>query len=163
MPSRALRLRPVKSEKEEISWSNLIQDASTTQTIDIVDAVNSPTTAGEVEIGDTVRSVYFEFHFSPEVITTAKVIHWRVLKNPNGLISFGSPATYDPTAKKHILKRGMEMLPRDLAIVFKRIFVLRIPPRLSRFGDGDKLQFQYICTSTEGIDACGIAIYKHFS
>ncbi len=159
--SRALALRPVKSEKEEITWSNLIQDASSTQNITIVSAVNSPTTAGQVEIGDTVSSVFFEFNIAAQVITNPKVVHWVVEKLPS-LGTGTDPSIYDAANKKQVLKRGMEMLPKDVGTVFKRIFVVRIPPRLRRFADGDQLNFRYKASSTETINNCGIAIYKHF-
>ncbi len=159
---RSLALRPVHSEKEEITWSNLSQNASATQTITIVDAVNSPTTAGQVEIGATVRSIFFEINIAAETITNAKVVHWLVQINPQGLIG-QTPSVYDSTGKSHILKRGMEMLPKDVGTVFKRIFVVRIPPRLRRMSDGTSIEFRYIASSTETINCCGIAIYKQFN
>ncbi len=160
---RSLNLRPVKSEKEEISWSNLAQDASSTKQVIIIAATDSPTTAGQVEIGDTVKWIYFEFHFSAEVATNTKVVHWNVSKVPSGVSQMENiPSVYDTVVKRFILKRGMEMLPKDVATVFKRIFVVRIPPRMSRMGDGDEIQFRYIVSSTETINACGIAVYKHF-
>ncbi len=161
---RALRNRPVHSEKEEITWSNLAQNASATKQVDIITAVDSPTTAGQVEIGATVKWIYFEFHFSPEVITNTKVIHWLIQKVPSGVSQMEStPSTYDTVVKRFVLKRGMEMLVKDAGTVFKRIFVVKIPPRLSRMGDADQIQFRYICSSTETINACGIAIFKQFT
>ncbi len=161
--ARFAKLRPVKSEKEEITWSDLAINASTVQRKAIVTAVDSPTTAGQVEIGDTVSSVYFEFHFSAQVVTNPKVIHWTIQKVPAGIAAMKqTPSTYDEKVKRFIFKRGMEMLPASQSTVFKRIFVVRIPPRFKRFGDGDLLEFSYISTSTETINACGIAIYKHF-
>ncbi len=163
MVSRGLGLRPVKSEKEEITWTNLSQDASTQVNIDIIAATNSPTTAGQIEIGDTVKSVYFEFHFSAETTTAAKVVHWTIQKLPAGVAAMQNvPSVYDSVVKRFILKRGMEMLVRDQATVFKRTFVVRIPPRIRRFGDGDRLVFSYIATSANTQNACGIAIYRHF-
>ncbi len=160
---RFARLRPVKSEKEETTWSNLAQNASAIQNITIINAVDSPTTAGQIEIGDTVSSVYFEFHFSAQVVTNPKVIHWTIQKLPSGVTAMqNTPSVYDSAVKRFIFKRGMEMLPADTSTVFKRIFVVRIPPRFKRFGDGDQLRFSYICSSTETINACGIAVYKHF-
>ncbi len=162
--NRALSLRPVHSEKQEITWSNLAQNASTVQQIDIVSATEAPSAADEITIGATVKWIYFEFHFSAETLTSPKVIHWIVQKVPSGVAQMESvPSVYDTTVKKFIFKRGMEMLPSDAGTVFKRILVVRIPPRYSRFGDGDQIQFRYICSSSETINACGIAIYKQFS
>ncbi len=162
MSSRALRLRPVHSEKNEQTWSNLAQNAGTQQNIDLAKAVKDPTADREVAIGATIRAIYFEFHFSAETLTNPKVIHWAVNKVPAGISVGIDPTLYDQTAKRFIFKRGMEMLPKASATVFKRIFVVRIPPRHSRMGDGDLLRFSYKCSSTETINACGIAIFKSF-
>ncbi len=158
---RGLSLRPVKSEKEEITWSNLAQNNSTTTEIVIAIGTDNPTTASQVEIGDTVKSVFFEFNIAAETITNPKVLHWLVEKIPS-LGTGNDPSIYDAVNKKQILHRGMEMLPKDVATVFKRIFVVKIPPRLRRIGDGDKIVYRYKTSSTETINNCGIAIYKHF-
>ncbi len=158
---RALALRPVHSEKEEITWSNLVQDASSTINISIVASAENPTATGQVEVGATVRSVFFEFNIAAEDISVPKVVHWLVEKLPS-LGTGSDPSIYDAVNKKQILKRGMEMLPKDVSTVFKRIFVIRIPPRLRRFADGDKLNFRYKASSTSTINNCGIAIFKSF-
>ncbi len=160
---RFTRLHPVKSEKEEIAWSNLGQDASTTIVVPIVTGVDSPTTAGTVEIGATVSSIYFEFNLVADTTTTVKIFHWQVVKSPHA--DYAEIAnSYDTDHKNQILKRGMEMLPKaTTAVQTKRIFVVRIPPRLRRIADGDVIQFRYQCTSAETINCCGIAIYKHFN
>ncbi len=161
MPSRAMSLRPVKSEKEEVTFSNLASDASSSVNIDIIDAVNSPTTAGQIEIGDTVKWVFCELNFSAEVVTNTKIIHWFISKHPFGT-AISTPSTYDQTSKRFILKRGMEMLPKAVGTTIKRIFVLKIPPRMRRFGDSDQLVLSYVATSAETVNVCGIFIYKHF-
>ncbi len=158
---QALRNRPVKSEKEEITWSNLVADLGAGIQIPIITAVNSPTTAGEIEIGDTVRTVFLEFNFSAETITNTKIIHWYIMKVPAG-ITPGSASIYDVDTKRHVLKRGMEMTPKSVNTIIKRIVVLKIPRGLSRFGDGDKLILQVNASLTETMNFCGIAIYRHF-
>ncbi len=159
MPRNPFALRPVHSEKQEISWSNLAQNASTTQTVPIIAVAENPTATGQINIGSTVRSVFFEFNIAAEQITEAKVLHWIIEKVP-GLGTGSDPVVYDAVNKKQILKRGMEMLPKDVSTVFKRVFVLRIPPRLRRFGDGDTLNYKYKSSSTTTINNCGIAIFK---
>ncbi len=161
MPFRR-NLRPIKSEKHEQTWSNLAQDASSAITIPIADAKKDPTASTEIEIGDHIKWIYFEFHFAAQTTTSPKVIHWWVSKRPFSTAS-GSPAVYDQVDKRMILKRGMEMLPSDLATVFKRIFVVKVPRGMQRFGDTDELEFKYICSSAETINACGIAIFRAYS
>ncbi len=162
--SRRNRLRPINSVKQEITWSNLGQNAGTTITIDLVTGVDPAGTniAGEVETGSAVHSVYVEMHFSAAQTGNANVIHWKIEKIP-ALLTPTIPSLYFQTDRKHILKRGMEMLPVNVATVFKRIFVVRIPRGISRFGDGDKLTLTYIASSTQTINACGFAIYKRYA
>ncbi len=160
---RGLALRPVQSEKHEITWSNLAQNASTVQTIQIAEGLNASvaSAANQVPTGATVKAIYFEFHFSAQVTTNPKVIHWQIGKEPFET-DLSIPSTYFNSDKRFIFKRGMEMLPSDQSTVFKRIFVVRIPPKFRRIGQNDKLVFSYIASSTETINACGIAIYKAF-
>ncbi len=161
MPSRAMSLRPVHSEKKETSWSNLGQNASTTISINLAFGKQAADVdaATDVITGSTVRWIYFEFHFAASTITSPKVIHWQIVKRPfNTTISI--PSTYNSADKRFVIRRGMEMLPKDVATVFKRVFVVKIPPRMRRIGDQDVIQFQYIASSAESINACGIAIYK---
>ncbi len=154
-------LHPIKSEKEEVSFSNLIQNASTTKTVDIITATDSPTTAGQVEIGDTVNSIFCELNFSAENITNTKIIHWMILKLRTGQV-IATPSAYDPTIKRQILKRGMEMLPKDVGTTIKRVFVIKLPRSIKNFQDGDKLQFGYVATATDTINTCGFFIFRHY-
>ncbi len=156
-----MAIRPVKSEKEEVNFQNLSVNAGTAQTIAVITALDSPTTAGGVEIGDTVGTIFCEINFSPETVTSTKIVHWWISKRPFGTVS-GNPSSYDQSDKRFIFKRGMEMLPKDVGTTIKRIFTIRLPPRFRRFGDGDKLEFKYIASSTETINVCGIFIFKHF-
>ncbi len=163
--NRFSKMHPVKSEKEELTWSNLAQDAGTAQiNIEIAEAADNPTAPGKVEVGDTINAIYFEFHFAAETITNPKVIHWTISKVPAGATSMvNSPNTYDSNIKRFVLKRGMEMLPKNVSTVFKRVFVVRLPPRIKRMASADQVMFSYQCSSTETINACGIAIFRHFS
>ncbi len=157
------RLRPINSEKKEITWSNLAQDASTVKTITIYEGVQSADVnlATEVEVGSKVFSVYFEFHFAPQVITSPKVIHWQIQFVPEGMTA-SVPSTYNAGDKSYIIKRGMEMLPADVGTVFKRIFVVKIPRAYQRIKVNTDLVLTYVCSSTETINACGIGIFKAF-
>ncbi len=161
MPFRR-SLRPVKSEKHEIVFSNLSADPSGPVVIDVISAVETPSTPTEIEIGSTVRSVFFEINFGAQTASVPKIIHWFVAKKPFNT-SVSNPSTYDQTSKRFVLKRGMEMLPVDAGTVTKRIFVIKIPPRMRRFGDTDKLVLVYQATSTELANICGFMIYKEFN
>ncbi len=166
---KAMSLRPVKSEKHEDTWSNLGENASSVKSIELIDtASGEPATANEVEVGSKVRSIYIEFNLNGvDNSGTVQVFHWQIYKNPSGAFSILDPASYDTAFKKHILKRGMEMLPEiplgsGGTVQTKRVFVVRIPPRMNRFGEADKLVLSYKSTSSSGINFCGIAIFKEF-
>ncbi len=156
---------PVKSNKHELTWSNLGQDAGTAAiTINIAKGTDAAdlNTADEVGIGDRLTSVYFEFHFSPAQTGNVNVIHWQI-----GYANFGqvlpNPNAYQDPRRSQIIKRGMEMLPQNVATVYKRIFVIKIPKKYLRQRDSSTLVFMYQASSTQTINACGIAIYKSFS
>jgi len=170
--SRALSIRPVNSEKHEVTNTSLAQNASTTQELEIIEGINVLTgIADQVTIGSTVKSVYIEFNLNGVNNSGAsQVFHWMVIKNPSGELETADldPALYNQKVKRHILKRGMEMLPEvpldsGGTIQTKRIFVVKIPPRMRRFGQGDRLEFVYKSTSASGINLCFLAIYKAFS
>ncbi len=160
MPFR--RGRPIiHTDKHEISWSNLVQDASTVDSTQLATGTDPANVnlAHEVVRGAKITSIYFEFHFSAETVTNPKVIHWTIEVAPSGM-SLGAPNTYYNDSRAYVIKRGMEMLPRDVSTIFKRIFVVRIPPIYQRMKKNQDIQFRYICSSAEAINACGIAIYK---
>ncbi len=164
---RALSLRPVTSLKHENNWIFLAQNASSQQNVVQISAVESPVAATDVDIGSIVKSIFIEFNLSGVNNSGAsQVFHWFIMKVPAGLTP-PSAATYQSDQKKFILKRGMEMLPEipldsGGTVQTKRVFVVKIPPRLRRFDDGDQLQLRYISTSASAINFCGISIFKEF-
>ncbi len=159
--------RPIiVSQKHENAWSNIGQNASSAIKVVIAKATEyqnlGTATPEEVAIGSRVGALYLEFHFSAETITNTKVIHWQVVKEPFNT-NPTNPILYNQDNKRFIFKRGMEMLPKDVATVFKRIVVVRIPPKFRRMGQNDQITFQYQCSLTETINACGISIYKEYT
>ncbi len=169
MPSfrRALAIRPVTSLKHEVTVTNLSQNASSGITVTQIIATESPVTATDIDIGSIVKSIFIEFNVNGvDNSGVAQVIHWLVMKIPAGLAT-ASANTYQSDQKKFILKRGMEMLPEiplgsGGTVQTKRIFVVKIPPRLRRFDDGDTLVLKYQSTSSSGINFCQIGIFKEF-
>ncbi len=166
MPFRNRRIRPiVKTDKHEVTWTFLAQNASAVQSVVLVTGVATADadTGTEVEVGNHVKSIYFEFHFSPQVITNPKVIHWEILLRPQGVVPTSStPSLYYQDGRNLIIKRGMEMLPASAGTVYKRVFVVRIPRKAQRIGENDQINFRYICSSAETINTCGIAIFKEW-
>ncbi len=167
-------MRPINSQKHEGTWSNLGQNASTSQSIVVIKAQERGTigtaTPEEVAIGSKVNSVYFEFNLNGvDNSGAAAVFHWIIFKNPNNTIgTTPDPLLYNQDIKSKILKRGMEMLPEiplgsGGTVQIKRIFVVRIPRGLSRFAQNDRLQLVYRSTSASGVNFCGITIFKEYT
>ncbi len=134
----------------------------------LIEGADTPTLANQVEVGAVIKWIYIEFNLNGvDNSGTVQVFHWMIFKNPSNIYSgaFIDPATYNQTQRKFILKRGMEMLPEiplgsGGTVQTKRIFVLKLPPRLRRFGENDRLQLHYKSTSASGVNFCGIFIYK---
>ncbi len=166
---RRTSLSPIQSEKHEGTWSNLGQNASTTQTIELIDtAAGEPSAANAIETGSHVKSIYIEFNLNGvDNSGVVQVFHWLIIKDPSGAFPVLDPATYDTARKRFILKRGMEMLPEiplgsGGTVQTKRVFVVKIPRHMQRFGEADKLILYYKSTSTSGINFCGITIFREY-
>ncbi len=119
--------------------------------------------ANEVSTGTKVFGIYFEFQFSAETVTNTKIVHWAIKKTFNQTVPVSTPITYFQIDRSKTLQRGMEMLPKDVNTIIKRIVFVRIPRGMQRMADGERLYFSYIVSSTETINACGFAIYKAYT
>lgn len=158
---RRRRSAPLKSDKHEVTWSNLVQDASTRVIITLAEGVHSADkdTSTECEVGSHIRSLYLEFHFSAQTTTNPKVIHWQLYQTTTGE-TIPNPNSYYQPARAKIFQRGMEMLPSNNATVFKRVIRVRVPKIYQRMKDNAFLVFSYQSSSAEAINACGFAVYK---
>ncbi len=152
---------PMKSNKHEITWSSLGQNASTVQSITLAFGtdVGASASSTQIPVGRHIKAIYFEFHFSAAQTGNVNVIHWNITKAPFDT-TLSIPSLYFQDDRRFIIKRGMEMIPVNVSTVFKRIFVVRIPKRMQRLAQSDRWTFRYIASSTQTINACGIAIYK---
>ncbi len=160
-------VRPiVKTDKHELTWSALATDAGTANyAVNLVTGVDAEDkgASNEAMVGSHVKSIYIEFNCSAETVTNPKVLHWEIIMMPNG----NTPTAYTPSGyyqvgRNQIIKRGMEMLPKDVSTVYKRQFVVRIPKKAKRVALGDLMNIVFRCSSTESINICGFAIYKEF-
>ncbi len=153
---------PLKTDKHEVTWSNLAADMGTaTVSVTLATCVASEDKGAGTEcmVGSHVRSVYVEMNIAAETVTNPKVLHWVVEcrdVNQTGT----TPSLYYQDDRSIIIKRGMEMLPKDVSTVFKRIFVVRIPKKAQRMSMGAGIFIKFRCSSTESINVCGFGIYK---
>ncbi len=164
--------RPINSQKHEVTFSDLGVNASSGVTKEIVKGTERGTidtaNSQEVQIGSVVKWIYVEFNLNGiDNSGSAQVIHWMLFKNPAATFS-PNPLLYNENTKKHIIKRGMEMLPEiplgsGGTVQTKRIFVVKIPRGMQRIGDDDQIQFIYRSTSASGINICAFFIYKELT
>ncbi len=151
----------VKTDKHEQTFTDLATDASTTRNVNLYLGVPvaDKNSNVEVSVGAHVRWVYCEINFAAQVITNPKTVHWTIRIVPPAA-SPSVPSQMYAIDRSYVLKRGMEMLPKDVATVYKRIFVVKIPRAYQRVKQGQVLEFEYVASSSETMNACGIFIYK---
>ncbi len=162
-------LRPINQIKHEVTFSNLAQNASSGITIEVAKTTDrgtiDTTNAQEVQQGAKINWIYVELNLNGvDNSGAAQIIHWMIFKNPSATFS-PNPLLYNQDTKKHILKRGMEMLPEiplgsGGTVQTKRIFVVKVPRGMQRMGQLDEIQFIYRSTSSSGINYCGFFIFK---
>ena len=119
-------------------------------------------TSTEVAIGSHIKWIFVEINMSAETITEIKQVHWAIRYIPSGQVSSG-PNQLFGTDRAFVLKRGMEMLPKDVSTVFKRVFTVKIPRKYVRQTDNGSFVFEYTASSSNTMNACGIFIYKEIN
>ncbi len=164
MPFRR-SLNVIHSEKHEITWSILSQDfAGSPFVTNLAIGVKAAdkNAAQEVELGSKIFGIYIEMNMSNEAITNTNIIHWKVVYQPSSATSTAAN-TYYQLDRAKILKRGMEMLPKSVSTVFKRIIFVRIPRQFQRIKEGDNVRIMLEGSAAQTANFCGFAIYKEFS
>ncbi len=151
----------VKTDKHEVTFSDLASNNSVNNSVTLIEGVDvaSKNTSTECAVGSHVKWIFCEFNISAETVTNIKTMHWLFRVIPPLQAPSISSALY-ASDRSYVLKRGMEMLPKDVATVFKRVFVLKIPKVYQRIKDGQKLTFEYVASSTETTNLCGVFVYK---
>ncbi len=166
MPFRRALGNIINSNKHENTWSFLGLDNALVKEVTVIEAVDrsdiDTALPQEVAIGSIVKSIYFEFHFSAAQTANANIVHWQVLKE-QGAQTLSNPNAYNGVDKSQIYKRGMEMLPVNVATVYKRIFVIKIPRGKQRMMQGSRWLFRFISSSSQTINTCGITIFKEYN
>ncbi len=154
MPFRR-NLNPIRTEKVEVQWTNLAANFGAAN-VNIPIAVQG---SDNLDTGDHVNWIFFEINIAAQTTTNPKTMHWVVIKTRTGQ-AIPNSSTVNQAIKAQILKRGMEMLPSDVATVYKRVFVVRLPRSIRRFREGDAINISFRSSSTETANVCGIAIFR---
>ncbi len=166
------RLHPVKSYKHivDVATSTVLAVQSL---VPVVSATDNPVLANidDVETASTVNAIYLRVEaLMTNVFSGVPRLYMAVFKNAAGRLGFPAVAQAgDDDRKRFIIHEEMIMLSGSISSTgFPRtVFqgVIRIPPRLKRFGQDDVL---YVILShgageTTGItNVCVQCIYKEF-
>ncbi len=152
---------PGKTDKHELTFTELATDASTTRNINVYTGVDvgEKTGATDAAVGSHVKWLYCEINFAAQVITNPKTVQWTIRVVPPAAVP-SVPTQFYQIDRSYVLKRGMEMLPKDVGTVYKRIFVVKIPKIYQRVKQGQILEFEYVASSSELMNTCGIFIFK---
>ncbi len=162
-------LRPINRIKHVVDFQTAIP-VNTQIGQALITATDSPALADQdgVMTGSTVHGIFMTIEcVASETSTTATPnIYLAVYKNPGGNITFpNANAVGASNEKKFVIHQEMVMLnpvdggnPRN---IFKG--VIKIPPRLKRFGPQDLLVAQLFIPSTGvAVNACTQVHYKEF-
>ncbi len=169
------RLRPVQSLKHIVDTNGGILGGSPSTT-DVVNAVDAPVIASpnNVQQGCKVHAIFLNV----QVVMDTKGgginnIYMIVYKNPGGNVTAPAVDAVGVSDKrKFVLHQEMLMLSNEHVTVTqfavpRTLFkgVVRIPPRLNRFGYNDKLQVvigHRNAEATQKSDFCLESVYKEF-
>ncbi len=168
---RAMRLRPVHSIKHVVDVASAVVDALVTN-IQLIQAVDAPTLANvqQVETGSTVSSIYIRVEVLGTVpYVTIPRVYFAIFKNPGGNLTIPNPSAIgSDDDKKWVIHQEMTMVGNVGATPFPRTMfqgVVRIPPKLKRFGINDTLVILFandIGTTGGTSNVCVQCIYKEF-
>lgn len=168
---RQLSLRPVNSIKHVVDVASSV--VTTIQTVvPLAEATDTPTIGAPASIqqGATVNAIYLRVEcFATSTYTGVPRVYMAVFKNPGNNLIVPNPSNIGiDDNRKHVLHQEMTMVGNGALGSFPRTMfqgVIRIPPRLKRFGLNDKLvvTFQHAAGETSGItNVCVQCIYKEF-
>ncbi len=168
-----LRLRPVKSLKHIVDIQSAVLTSGVT-VAPIIETTSTPALGSTTEVADgsTISAIYLRVEALTTVAHTLQPAFYMIVyKDPgNNLASDPLPAlTGISENKRWVIHQEMVMLAKDPAVSsFPRtVFngVIRIPPRLKRFGYSDKLKVRLSHSSGETTGEsqfCLQSIYKEF-
>jgi len=166
-----LAIRPVQSLKHivDVATSTVLAVQSI---VPVIKAVQNPALGVPTEInqGSTVNAIFLRIEvLATNVFAGVPRIYMAVFKNPGANITApNANGTGTSDAKKFLIHQEMVMVGGNETSAFPRtlfVGVIRIPPRLKRFGYNDQLNIllQNGSGETTGItNACVQCIYKEY-
>ncbi len=168
---QALRLRPVNSIKHVVDIATTVTGVLVSS-IQVIKAVDNPSLSvpNEVNTGSTVGSIYLRVEVqATDQSSTEPRLYMTVQKDPGGNLAIVNPnAVGVSDNKKFVIHQEMVMVGSALEARIPRtmfIGVVKIPPRLKRFGVRDELSVNFqngVGEGTADTQACIQCIYKEF-
>ncbi len=155
------QMNPVKKDKHEVVFTALAEAGATIREITLTNVVpiGDKNLSQEVGVGSHVYGIYCEFQVNAEQTGTTNILHWQFMIDKTGQ-SLTGPSSYYQKDRSQVIKRGMEMIPKSIGTITKRIIFVSIPKIYQRMKDGDTIKFRYITTAADQINICGFFIYK---
>jgi len=160
--ARMSRLRPINSVKNVVDSEGAIL-AATTSTSDLVIGVRTLATTInpiQVPVGAVVNSIFLSVYILGSGGSDSEIINWYIAKNPNNSLTLPAPGATGASANRRWIlheEKGIYATQDGTPMVFKG--VIRIPPKMRRIGDGDRISV--LIRSTLGVpNFCIKAIYK---
>ncbi len=149
----------IHSRKEIVDGVFLAVAAGVNTTVDLATAINDYTgTAGTVEVGSKISSIYLFFQILPTVATAN--VDWFVMKKPNDVIPPTPGGTGGTVQRKYILheEKGIPGNASDGAYPLTFKGVIKIPRGRQRMAEGDKIILKF--RGADIHNACLKSIYK---
>ncbi len=163
--TRFTRLRPVNSLKHIVDVQGGLT-VDTRKDEDLVATVETPVTtvATQIHQGSTVGSIFLNVQVSATSTAALANVYMYVMKNPGANFSRPNGNIVGTTdVRKFVIHQEMIMLQKETTGVPRTLFkgVIRLPPRLKRFGVNDVLIVSLYSPGVT-IDYCIQCIYKEF-
>ncbi len=166
--SRAIRLRPVNSQKHVVDIQ--VGVVAATNTIQkLIEARDNPTvsTAFHVATASVVKSFFLNVQVAATGTAALANIYFYLIKNPGSAINTGTfpnaNAVGVSNVKKLIFHQEMIMTEKNTTAIARTMFrgVLRIPKHMQRMGQDDDLSIVFFAPGVN-FDVCTQCIYKEF-
>ncbi len=157
----------INSKKHIIQKSLTVVDEQTSNTTTLAIVNETPSAVNEITIGAVVKAVYCEFWLLGESSQPCTAT-WSVEKLPNfnDVMTQAEGQALDAYInKKNIFRIGQGIIgdSNSNPIPIIRDWV-KIPKGKQRFGQGDALVLNVSCIgeANNGLEICGVAIYKEY-
>jgi len=157
--------RPINSVKNVVDSEGALV-AATTSTTDLVIGVRTLATTInpiQVPVGAVVNGIYLSIFILGSGGADSEIVNWYIAKNPNNSLTLPAPGATGPSANRRWIlheEKGIYATQDGTPMVFKG--VIKIPPRMRRIGDGDRISV--LIRTTLGVpNFCVKAIYKWYT